>query len=436
VWAQYPALASTALVARGFAEHATFPTTDELSALMVGQVSASGAPIVFERQTKKTKVRTIDQAYDARIYAEGRVPTRERSWHDLFNALVWAAFPKTKRAVNARQLVALRGIFEREQKMPGARTREQDALAMFDEGGVLLVTTVVTRPQLDAALAEVDRAALVALVQSGGLRTLLFGHGLAEHFVSSDALVRGLPVCVTVDAWPTGADALDDATLFAQVDAVLATIVEGPFARGDRWLAGVPALPLWPELFVGAPPSATKETLFTNWQQPRREARDGPEDHRPKEHGRRHEADDLAPRRAQRERGDHGDDRTEGDGAHRGEPGEPPPVPDAVRQRRLLGRRVGRSGLGWRLGFARKTPSDEAADGVAREGGEHHTGHTASAGADDLQRERQTQRGTERDAHHELAGAEAEHASEARERRGIGHRVGFGSFGLVLLARG
>jgi hypothetical protein len=71
--------------------------------------------------------------YDAQIVA-GRVPTRTGSWHDFLNALVWASFPLAKRALHAKQhaLVVANG------PSAACRTPELDALAMIDEGGIVV----------------------------------------------------------------------------------------------------------------------------------------------------------------------------------------------------------------------------------------------------------------------------------------------------------
>jgi hypothetical protein len=78
--------------------------------------------------------------YDARITNDGVVMTRPKMWHDFLNALVWATFPRSKRALHARQHAAIeRWIPEGATQLPNARTRELDALALIDEGGVLVV---------------------------------------------------------------------------------------------------------------------------------------------------------------------------------------------------------------------------------------------------------------------------------------------------------
>lgn len=266
-WRRLPALSSTALAAAAFAEHADFPTTEDLSALVRGRLSANGAPLAFERQTQKRRVTELAQAYDARIFHEGRVPTRERSWHDLFNALVWIAFPRAKRAVNARQYAALAQVFAALGKMPGARTREQDTLAMLDEGGLLLVTTSRDEAALAHALATNDQLALHTLVARGRLHTLVFGHALAEHLVSSDARVRGLPVPLVIDAPCFLQRSVERADFLDGVDHALAAALEGSFARssveesrGERPTGSIVAIDLRPELFLSQP-APTARTL-------------------------------------------------------------------------------------------------------------------------------------------------------------------------------
>jgi Protein of unknown function (DUF3025) len=61
-------------------------------------------------------------------------------WHDYLNALVWATFPRSKLALHTRQHRAIeRWIPEGATQLPNARTRELDALALVDEGGVIVL---------------------------------------------------------------------------------------------------------------------------------------------------------------------------------------------------------------------------------------------------------------------------------------------------------
>jgi hypothetical protein len=72
------------------------------------------------------------EAYEAHIARTGRVPTRADR-HDLFNALAWIAFPRTKAALNAHHARHAR------PDAPGAgRGPARDAATLLDENGLLL----------------------------------------------------------------------------------------------------------------------------------------------------------------------------------------------------------------------------------------------------------------------------------------------------------
>jgi hypothetical protein len=168
-----PAFAPLADAIAPFRGHRDWPTIDEWNAhVPSGLSSAFGAPIRFFPQGPKRPDRL---PYDESIYTFGKVPSRPRNWHDFFNMLVWLTFPLTKRAINARQRALLR---------PGAkvRTPEQDALAMLDEGGAL----VLTNEPIDDI---VNRGDAEALARSGA-RVLILGHAIYEHLVLGRGAVR------------------------------------------------------------------------------------------------------------------------------------------------------------------------------------------------------------------------------------------------------
>ena len=66
---------------------------------------------------------------------------RPDNWHDLFNALVWLAFPKTKRVINALHVAHAQTTGA---EAPGRRSKNnvrgtpRDVLTMFDEDGMLV----------------------------------------------------------------------------------------------------------------------------------------------------------------------------------------------------------------------------------------------------------------------------------------------------------
>ena len=131
---------------------------------------------------------TIDPAslYEVRIVERGEVPTRPHNLHDLLNAVVWAAFPRSKLALTTRLAEIQRTRAAGRATLPSARSREHDRLAMIDEGAVLLV----------------------------GGQSWIFGHAIYEHAYSGYLDVRGGAVVLEV-AEPSRA-AIDRA--FAEAD--------------------------------------------------------------------------------------------------------------------------------------------------------------------------------------------------------------------------
>jgi hypothetical protein len=72
-----------------------------------------------------------DPYYELQLYETGRVQSRPGNRHDLFNALCWLAFPRTKARINALHAAAI-------PREGGRRGRLRDLLTIFDEGGVLV----------------------------------------------------------------------------------------------------------------------------------------------------------------------------------------------------------------------------------------------------------------------------------------------------------
>jgi hypothetical protein len=169
-----------------------FPTLAELNRLCAERevVSGGGEPLEFVPQEAKT-----GEPYEKRVFAYGKVLTRNRNWHDLFNALVWISFPKTKAAIN-------RHHYREMQTREGgeARGAVRDALTLFDESGVIIASS-------DADLTELltgfqwkelfwNRRADVGR----GMRFHLFGHALYEKALAPYKGVTGKSVIVDVSA--------------------------------------------------------------------------------------------------------------------------------------------------------------------------------------------------------------------------------------------
>lgn len=129
--------------------------------------------------------------YEQRIAEHGDVATRERSWHDLFNALVWLRHPALKRALNARQVGEIARMGTKQ------RSRPQCALTHFDEAGVVVAMRDPTLLALWNAhdwhgLFWRERAAWL----DGRIRVELFGHALLEHALTPAQLLVGKALVV------------------------------------------------------------------------------------------------------------------------------------------------------------------------------------------------------------------------------------------------
>jgi len=151
--------------------------------------------------TKPRRARGLKRAsarYDARI-VNGEVPTRPRSWHDFLNALVWATFPRSKRALHSRQASAIAAQLDTHTSaLPNARTREQDALALLDEGGIVV---------LDAGATSL---------------AVTFGHALYEGLV-----LGGPPATASALVFPVQ-ELPDHQQATALADELLAERLRGP----------------------------------------------------------------------------------------------------------------------------------------------------------------------------------------------------------------
>lgn len=186
----HPVLASVRPYGERLRAFESWPSVAELDSMLRDRLRIAPS-VALEAQEKKRRRRgplERDSLYVVRIHDAGHIPTRERSWHDLLNALVWAAFPESKRALTLRQ----RAITEirvpiTARSLPGARTREEDALAMLDEGGIVVLAKDRGRT-LDALRARAPISAW------GDVSVHVFGHALMEHAILGDVSVRGYGV--------------------------------------------------------------------------------------------------------------------------------------------------------------------------------------------------------------------------------------------------
>jgi hypothetical protein len=189
-----------------------FPTLAQLNRLCAEHevVSGGGIPVEFVPQEAKT-----DEPYETRVYARGKVLTRSSNWHDLFNALVWITFPRSKAALNRhhyREMLAHQGDGKRSgdrneggsrsaaraeggsrgvpraeggsRGVPrtegGSRGVPRDVLTLFDESGVIVVAS---EPELGALLRNFEWKELFwqrRAEVTAAMRFYVFGHSIYE----------------------------------------------------------------------------------------------------------------------------------------------------------------------------------------------------------------------------------------------------------------
>jgi hypothetical protein len=182
------------------------------------------------------------EKYEARIFLEGALPVRPGDWHDYFNVLAWLSFPRTKAALNARHHAELG-----RQRAAGERNRgpTQDALTLFDEGGVI---AAASDDRLLALLREwrwkelfwERRAQLAA-----HMRFFVFGHALYEKALQPFPGITGRGILLEVAPRLLAAPLAEQ---MAEVDGRAASwISDQERLKGTRELAVVPVfgVPGW-----------------------------------------------------------------------------------------------------------------------------------------------------------------------------------------------
>ena len=123
----------------------------------------------------------FERQYEPRCYLSGEVPTRLNNWHDLFNALVWLTFSRSKAAINARHYHALTREGSAGNISSGSeRGATRDVNTLLDESGVIVV---YTNPDLAGLLRNFQWKELFwqrREAVTAGMAFYIFGHGLYE----------------------------------------------------------------------------------------------------------------------------------------------------------------------------------------------------------------------------------------------------------------
>lgn len=135
-----------------------------------------------------------ERYYEQIIYETGRIPTREQNWHDLFGAMIWCLFPKTKALLNKRH------IDEINQHGLKQRSKHRNALTLFDECGVVLaITDDTVQAQLRAH--KWQSVFVERRIQWGEIiHPFIFGHANYEMLTQPFIGLTGKVLCIKVEA--------------------------------------------------------------------------------------------------------------------------------------------------------------------------------------------------------------------------------------------
>ncbi|MGH8705465.1 MAG: DUF3025 domain-containing protein [Burkholderiales bacterium] len=131
----------------------------------------------------------LDPYYEVQVHETGCVATRPENWHDLFNALAWLAFPRSKARINAMHAAQI-------PREGGKRGRLRDMLTLFDEGGAIVACA-------DAGLAQLIRGFRwqeLFWQNRGrvltGLRFIVLGHAVLEKALAPWPGVTCKAICI------------------------------------------------------------------------------------------------------------------------------------------------------------------------------------------------------------------------------------------------
>lgn len=226
-----------------------WPDHADLTSIARGVRNSRGMAIRFVAPRDPTE---RDRAhYEAHISATGEVETRAESWHDLFNALAWITYPRTKAAINAQHAAILQAGGEAELRH---RSPARDALTLFDEGGVIVASS---SPEMHRLIVDFRWKELFWERRDelrATTRFLAFGHACYEQSLAPYLGMVAKTVLVTVN------DDFVSAPSPHQVETA-DTLVAGHFADRARF-PSPKALPPMPVLGVPGWHDANAQAAF------------------------------------------------------------------------------------------------------------------------------------------------------------------------------
>jgi hypothetical protein len=211
------------------------PSLDDLNALARERGVRTGGDVPLTFVPGAASGKGLDDQYEVRVFRTGEVPTRRDGWHDLFNALAWLAFPRTKAVLNRihhDELVRRGGA--------GPRGTPRDVLTLFDEGGVVVACADRALTRLLEAFQWKELFWTRRHEAIAAMRFLVFGHAILERAFAPHKGVTAKALVIDV---AHAALALPPAALVDLLDARAADHFARPGAlESTRALQPLPVL--------------------------------------------------------------------------------------------------------------------------------------------------------------------------------------------------
>jgi hypothetical protein len=196
-----------------------WPAPEQYDELARGVPQAAGVLLPrFVTQSREALARA--GGYERHVAERRAVPTRPGAWHDFFNMVVWAHFPRLRWALNALHVDPEVG-----PKDPrNGRAPAQNLATTFDESGMLVLST--SRSVLEELRALRFKHAFWERRDEllATTRFWVVGHGLLESLLAPPPGLAARGLLLHVPSLPR-AQCLD--ALRFELDARVAKLIQG-----------------------------------------------------------------------------------------------------------------------------------------------------------------------------------------------------------------
>ncbi len=225
-----------------FAAATDWPTLEDYQNFLTrrGIGNRQGLPLLLVKNpAKRGRRRQAPMPYEQRIYELGELPTRTHNWHDFFNLMIWGTFPRSKAAINERQVFSPQEI---PPQPPHPRTPEQNALTRFDEGGCIVVCEPEIHSRFAAEFSGYNQKPDTTLLHHPGVKVLVFGHAIYDCLLAGRADMGAQSLVLAMSEVPADVPA----EFLRQVDDKASELLQNGCFRGHSPTWSIPVSALCP----------------------------------------------------------------------------------------------------------------------------------------------------------------------------------------------